>query len=220
MLNLLQAGAKGVDVYGHYLGMAVPNKPGTGLRSLAQTTFGLLAAAAGLTVLSNVLSLALGISGGGIFANPFAGTGATIAVGGLGLIGALCWLAGMVVFILYLRTVAISVKRKDLGKLLRAFLITAVSLVVAGLVLFGIAVVVVGATAFSSFGQLGRPPIPRAANAAGGRDDRGGGGGLLCLGGVVFLGLFIWYIILLVQVRGAVMNFCPPGVKSREPSGE
>jgi hypothetical protein len=207
VMGLLGVGAKCLDLYGHYLGMAVPDKPGTGLRGLAVTTFGLNAAAVGLSIIATIFSLAFGITGG-FFMSPFGGTGAMIAVSGLNLIGNLCYLAGFITFILYLRAVAMAVKRKDLGKQLRAYLITMVSLTVVSILLFGLALAVVGASAFSGFGG-GAPPSPGAANAM--------AGGFIavavlgCLGGVVGLGLSIWYVILLVQVRRAVLNFARRG---------
>jgi predicted Zn finger-like uncharacterized protein len=204
VMTLFQAAAKGLEVYGHYLGMAVPDKPGTGLRALALTTFGLFAASAGITVPCNFLGLAFGAAGGSMFANPMAGTGALLAINLLNLVGGLCWLVGSIIFILYLRAVAIAVKRKDLGKQMWAFLITAVSVFLVGVLLAGVAIFVVGATAFSSFGGGGQPSPGAASAMAGGMI---GLLGLACLGGIVALGLAIWYIILLVQTRAAVANF-------------
>jgi hypothetical protein len=203
VLNLLAAGVKGVDVYGHYLGTAVPDKPGTGLRGLALTTLGLIGAAAGLTILSNFLSLALGM-GGGLFVNPLTGGASAILVGGFGFIGGLCQLAGMIVFVLYLRAVAFAVKRKDLGKLLRVFLISVISAVAVGIVVATIAVAVVGTAAFAGLGRGGQPGAGAANAMAGGFIAMAVLG---CIGFLVGLGLAIWYIILLVQLRAAVMSF-------------
>jgi hypothetical protein len=203
ILGLLGAANKGLETFGHFLGMAVPNKPGSSLKPLSVTTFALMAAAAGMTAVSGLLGPILGVQGG-TFTNPMAAAGAGIVVAALNLIGLLCYFIGGILFILYLRALAIAVKRKDLGKQIQTFLIVAASLTGVGIVTMGISFAVVGAAFFSSAGARGGPSAGAANAAAGGALAMLGIG---CIGGLAGLGMAIWYTILMVQVRGAVRSF-------------
>jgi hypothetical protein len=217
---LLQAANSGLKCYGHYLGTAVPDKPGTRLKMWALTTFGLFCASAALSISGSVVDIATGV-GNTLSANPFAtiggglGTVPMMIAAAFNLIGFLCYMAGYVVFILYCRAVALAVRHRDLANTLKIFLISVCSVTTVLFVMGAIAVTVLG-LAFLSAGPGSGPisgagggPAPGQMNAAlGGMMATGG---LFCLGGLAYLGLGIWYIILLIQLRFAVVAFARPG---------
>ncbi len=204
VMNLLSAANNGLRVYGHYLCLTGPDKPGTGLRRLALTTVVLYAVWAGLALAGAMVGVVSGIAPGmGFSMNPMTAVGTGVLAVILNGLAYLALLGGSVTFILYLRGVALAVRRASLARQLRAFLITAASLVGVAVLLVGIAAVVAGAGFYSMQGSR-RPPTGAGANAA-------MGGvfaitGMFCLGTPVALGVYIWYVILLVQVRGAVAD--------------
>jgi hypothetical protein len=149
------------------------------------------------------LGLALGVTSS-TFANPFQAAGVGIAVAGLGAIGGLCYLAGGFTFILFLRAVALAIKRRDLAGSLKIFLIIVCSLGALAVLVGGVAIAVVGVAASSSGAVSPSPGGPPPSAFVGGALAFLA---LVCIGGVVGLGMSIWYIILLVQVRGAVLEY-------------
>jgi hypothetical protein len=192
----------GVNLFGHYKCMSVPDKSGTGLRSLAVTTFGLVAAWAVLSVIGNIVMTVIGVTASPL--NPMAAIGGGLAGMSVGFLGMLCSFAGFITFMLFLRNVAVAVRRKNLAKSLMTYLWTSIGCAVGGFLLIGAAIAVMGVALFSAASSNGPPSAGAATGAA-------AGGlailGLGCLSAVVFLGLFVWYIILLFQVKGAVNAF-------------
>jgi hypothetical protein len=193
LLTLLATVSKGVDVYGHYLAMAVPAQPGGSLRRLAAAAFRLTVIGAITSTLGSFAPLLEG-GGGGTPANAVAGTGLTLT---LGLTGAACYLAGLVAFILFLEALALAMKRDHLDKLLRSFLIVLLPAAAVGLLLALI-------SAASVAGSSGRGVAP------------GGSGFTLmllmtCFELLAACGLCVWYMVLLVQVRRAVRGFARQG---------
>ncbi|MGH9677909.1 MAG: hypothetical protein ACRD36_12465, partial [Candidatus Acidiferrum sp.] len=184
--------------------MAVPNKPGTSLRTLAVTTFGLVIAGTGLSVLSTILGFLMGFGPaafGAFGATAGSGAGAIAAIGA-NLLGGLCGIAAFITFILFLRAVAVAVRRKELGKSLFTFLMVTVGGGAFVAIALIAAVAVTGLGVWSA-GNAGPSAGPGAALA---------GGmimfvGLFCLGLVFGLALFIWYIILLLRTRAAVDSY-------------
>jgi hypothetical protein len=211
---LMQAVTYGVKVYGHYLGMSVPAGSGTRLKSLAVATFGLFAVMAGMWLSAAGIGFVTS-PGTGFSMNPLSslgggfGTIATIVSAGLNLIGSLCYLAGFIVFILYLRGVARAVRRKDLANNAKYYLIIVIVAVIVAVVLGGMAVAALGFAAVTGSGPGGQP-------GAGATGAAIGGGllflGLTCLGSVGSLALFIWYIVLLFRMRSAVLDFARRGL--------
>ncbi len=207
IVRLIGVAVKGMDLYGHFLGMSVPNKPGTNLKHLAIAKFGLNTAGAAILIPVDFLTFALGISNGW-FANPFAGSSVAKILQLSQLFGGLLGLAGFFVFILYLRGVAIAVKRKQLGNQVKVYLITvicsqvvAVLMVVMFFVVQGVAISGAAAALTPSVSSSGFTEASQAAT-----------GILGCLGGLIALALAIWYVVLLVAgLRGAVLEFARRG---------
>jgi vacuolar-type H+-ATPase subunit I/STV1 len=212
-VTLLQTANAGLKCYGHYLGTAVPDKPGTRLKAWALATFGLFCAATALSLSGSVIDIATGV-GNNLSANPFATFGGGVGsvpmmiAAGFNIIGVLCYMAAFVMFILYLRALALVVRHRDLANTLKIFLISVCSVTTLLFVMGAIAVAVLGFAFLSAGPGAGAGPAPGQVNAA-----LGGvlaTGGLMCLGGLAYLGLGIWYIILVIQVRFAVVAFARP----------
>lgn len=201
---LMQLTSQGCQLFGLFKFMSVPDKPGTGLRALAITAFSLLAAAAGLGLVGNIVSFVSGV-GGGVSMNPAALMAGGMAGMILGIVGGLCSLSGFVTLVLFLRNVATAVKSKGLAKGFMAFMITAISLVVVLILLTVVAIAVLGVSAFSA------PSTPAPGAAPGMPTGVMAGAGLLaglsCLAIFGGLGMLLWYVILLVQLRGAVAGY-------------
>jgi hypothetical protein len=202
-IGLLAAvGWMGVRVFGHYKCMSVPDKPGTGLRSLAVTTFGLVAAWAVLSAVANLVMTVTGATASPL--NPMAAIGGGIAGISVGLLAMLCAFAGFITFVLFLRNVAVAVRRKNLAKTLMMYLWTSIGCAVGGFLLVGVAIAVMGVAVFSAASSNSGPSAGAATGAAAGFMAMVGIG---CLSLIVAIGLWVWYIILLFQVKGAVNAF-------------
>jgi hypothetical protein len=207
--GVLSAANAVLKVYAHYLGMGVPDRAGGRLRTVAVCTFGLFALWALLSVCGSILTLVTGV-GGAFSMNPFASFGGAFAtiplmIGAIvGLLGNLCYLAAFVCFIVYLRGVALAVRRKDVANNAKYFLIILVVMVGLGVLLTAVAVGALGFAAVSGSSPSGRVGTTATTAAI--------GGGLIvaalgCLGVIGYIGMFIWYLVLLFQVRSAVLPY-------------
>jgi hypothetical protein len=113
---------------------------------------------------------------------------ATLAGGEFGLLANIIWLAAFIVFIFFLRSTAVAIGEKRLARHVVNLLITGACYLAFVVVLVLIAVIVVW-------------------SAEGGKDAAAAGIVLLlltALGGLAGLALYIWYLVLLHWVRGAV----------------
>ncbi len=196
-VTVIQLVGSGFNIFGHYKCMSAPDKPGSGLRSLSVAQFILFAIAIGFSVVGQVVQMASGMS-------PAALSPMAMGAGGiLGIFSLLSYCAGFVVFILFLRAVALAVRRRNLAKALMAYLITWASAIGLGVVMALIATAVMGVALFSGAGA-GRPAPGAAGAVMGGAVAMMG---LFCLGAVGFFGLGIWHVVQLVQVRGALASY-------------
>jgi hypothetical protein len=177
-----------------------PGKSGSGLKGLAIAAFALVAAGVAFNLLGDLL-LWIDI-GASIFASP---AGLFYVTHPIGIVGALCALAGFIVFMLFLRAIAQSVRQKGLAQTIVTYMIS-VAIFAGVCILFWIILLIAGAATFASIMSA---PTPGAAQTAA---STGAALGVLScaffgLMGVGWLCLFIWYIVLLHQVRGAVDTY-------------
>lgn len=131
--------------------------------------------------------------------------GGCLMIAGDGLIGVLA-LAEFICFMLFLRGVAVVMKNEDLGRNLLFYMIGTIVYFVMLPVVWFVMAIAIGAAMFSSFAASN----PHNASATAGNVAGTGAaaliGGLTCFGVIALIGLalFIWYIVLLYQVRSAV----------------
>jgi hypothetical protein len=189
--------ALGLRVTGHAFGLAVPQKPNNPVRGLAIAAFILTAAFAALSVLQVLIGLIAGADStmGGFSPSALVGSGIT------GILAGLVQLAALIVFLFYLRALCRAVRKEGLAKTVTSYIITVgVFALVCGVVV-GIMFLMMG-VAFD---------MGTSGNARGAASAAQGAGfmviGFTCLGFVVFLGLFVWYVVILHQVRGAVDTY-------------
>jgi hypothetical protein len=103
-----------------------------------------------------------------------------------------------------MRNICLAFGNRGFAKTVMSFLISACSVGAVGLLLVIIAIATVGLTFFGGMNGMG----PGNAQAAGGVMIGIGCFALLLM--LVSLGLFIWYIILVFQVRGVLDNALRP----------
>ncbi len=177
--------------------MAVPDKPGSGRRPLAIATFS--CAIAGV-----VLSLgSCGLSGVASGMGNNGGSGAAPALGGIiNLVNYAVALACWVCFLLFLRSVAASMRDRALARQFVYYLIA----VPAYSLLMGIMfVIMIFAGALAVVGAASAKTGQGAATSMGAFGIFAVGCGILfvCVG----IGLFIWYVVLVHQVRNSVRQY-------------
>jgi hypothetical protein len=213
---LLQLVAKGLQIAGHGFCIMVPPKRSSAIKGLAIATFALSIAGIALGLLGNVISW---VTGPGFAAsgmggpNPFAGlvamgSGFTITLA-LALLSFLCSIAWFVVFCLFLRSIALVVRNLGLANTIKTFMISVGAYIGGTFAFIMVVAFAVGLAFFSSLGGgMG------GGGMGGGMGPRGGAGfgmGILVLTCFFYLAvlgvglaLFIWYIVILHQVRGAI----------------
>ena len=168
-----------------------------------QALKGLAIAVFSLAIANLVLPLG---STGASFALARTALGGCVGFSGQGLTAVLT-LAEYICFFLFLRGVAVVMKKDGLAQNILIYMIAA-PIYFAMVVIMAIVLPLVGAAAFLGVGMSSagsNQPSQAMGNAAG----AGAAmlvGGLVCGALIVLIGLalFIWYIILLYQVRGAV----------------
>lgn len=202
LLMLLGFAVEVLGVGGKGFCMAVPPVRGTGTRALAIATFCCAATAFGLNMIGTLITL---VSYGMAMTNPMAflslGLGVNPVISVLAFLAAL---AGGILWIFFLRSVCVAVRNNELARTLVVFLISAAVYVVVAIGLGCILLLIVGASMASLFGGVasGRTSVGSARAAA------NISGALLigfwCVIGLVGLGLYIWYLVLLHQVRAVV----------------
>ncbi len=164
--------------------MEVPDRPGGALKPLAIAAFSLVAAQFGLGLFSGVLQ-AVGAARAGVV---------------FGVLGNVAGLAQFFCFLFFLRGTAGAVRQANLAAVLLIHTLAWVGF--AGLFLVDLAIgfLTVGPSIFPGLGPPDAGP-PAGVPAA--------GGALLfaaasCLTGVAALGMAVWYILIVHQVRDAV----------------
>jgi hypothetical protein len=187
-----------LQITGYGFCMAAPPKHGA--RALAITTFGLAIGSLMLTVAAVGINLALGGALGAGMGNPMAlGAGQTLG-SIVNLIANLMSFAGLIVFLFFLRSVAISLRNQGLTQTVQYLLILGAVMFVGGIAMLGLSMFVVAGAAAVAPGQ------PRAAG-----DAFAGMGALMlvcmCAEGILALVWFFWYVGTLVQVRGALTDY-------------
>jgi hypothetical protein len=177
---------------------APPNKRYP-VRGLAMTAFILSASYGAVSLLHRVIylvSLSDTISNYSI--NPFAAIGNLQAMGMaaiLELLGHIIHLATFITFLFFLRAVCQAVKKDKMGTTIVTYMLVVGGVVFLAIVVTVLFVALAGAVAFNTTTVRGAQGVASL--------------GLLlisfwCLLGLAFLGLFIWYIVLVFQVKGAV----------------
>lgn len=183
-----------MQTIGHVFFLWIPDRTGAGRRPLAIASLSLWAAQLILTIGSWML-ICLGnglrnqASGGlGLGANCFS------------LISMLCDLAWFFVFMFFLRSIALAMRNDGLARTLVIFMIVVPVFAV---------LAVVGFIGVVCLGGLTAAGLASNANSAGGGAAIGTGWMILVFGVmilifVIWLALWIWYVVLLHQVRGSV----------------
>jgi predicted Zn finger-like uncharacterized protein len=202
LLMLLGFAVEVLGVTGKGFCMAVPPVRGTGTRPLAIATFCCAATAFGFNMIGMLISL---VSYGMAMSSPFAMMGLGLGLNpAIAILSFLATLAGGILWIFFLRSVCVAVRNNELARTLVVFLISAAVYVVVAIGLGCILILVVGASMVSLFGGVasGRTSVGSAQAAA------NVSGALLigfwCVIGLVGLGMYIWYLVLLHQVRAVV----------------
>jgi hypothetical protein len=189
-IGLGELAALVLQTTGHGFCMAIPNKQGTGRKPLAIATFCCIC---GMIVLQLM-------SCGAMFA--FRGRGQVV--------GQLVSLLPLAVFIgyffcylLFLRAVAVAMREPDLGKQLLIFMIVVPCLAVLMPVLFCVLAMIGGVATLGV-----------AANANSPQGTAGSVGAFFILGAIceliyvaIWIGIYIWYVVLVHRVRNAVRNY-------------
>jgi hypothetical protein len=152
-----------------------------------------------ISTLIDIVSYVLGMA----FANPLSTLGMGVNPV-LSVLSGLTSLAGFIVWIFFLRSVCVAVKNNDLARTLVVFLISSVVYVVVSIALWCILALIVGASLVTLGGGVvsGRTS-PGSAQAAGNVSLA-----MLTIFGCVIvlvgLGMYIWYLVLVHQVRAVV----------------
>jgi hypothetical protein len=185
-----------LHITGQGICMAVPDKPGSGRRPLAIATFSCAIAWVVLYLGSCGLSgLASGIGNSG-------GGAATVLGGLLNLLNYFVALAWWICFLLFLRSVAVSMRENALALQIVYYMIA----VPTYSVLVGI---MIGVMFFA--GALAVAGAVSAKNGQGAATSMGAFGVFAVGCGILFvcvgIGLFIWYVVLVHQVRNSVRRY-------------
>jgi len=190
-----------LKITGHYF--CLPSPDAYGARPLAIVTLVLALTQGACTLLQWLISLiVLGSAGFEAVANPMAFGAASNALSTvIGWINALAGLGLFFVFLFYLRALALATGNTSLARNIVTYVI----------------VVLVGPFVLILVSCIGMFVMAAGAAAAQGKAGGGGGNpvgamaamgatGIVCMGiwAVAFLGLFIWWIMILVQTRAAV----------------
>jgi hypothetical protein len=191
-------------VTGHVFCLPSPNAFGS--RSLAIATLALVLTSLGCTLLQWIITFAtLGSRGLGAIANPMMMGAATNALSTVvSWIGGLAGLAAFFVFLFYLRSLALATRHDGLARNIIRYVISVVAGSV-GLCVASCLGTVVMAAAVGAAAAQQRPGAAGMGNPGAALAGMGAMG-LVCGGvWVLFaLGMFVWYIVLIVQTRGAV----------------
>jgi predicted Zn finger-like uncharacterized protein len=197
----------GLWIGAHCLFFMVPDKPGTGLRGLGITTAILGIAIVAFDVLAMLVSMAE-VGSMALTGRLYMGSTAGNMVG---LLSFLCMLGHIPVAIFFLRAIALEMKRKDLARHLVMWLIwfgiLILTSIVLTVVLCGIGMII-GASMMNAFSSAGT-----GSGSTGSAAGTAMGGfalmfyiscATMLLLSLALLALYIWYVILVFQLRNAV----------------
>jgi hypothetical protein len=193
-LDLIYLVEQGFKVTGFGFGLLVPPKRNNPVRGLAIATFIVGATGAGLFLVAKVIDLVVGVE------TVTSGYSPMALVGGSGVMGVLAFLvlfASFVVYLFYLRFLCLAVRKDGVAATVTSFLISVGALAIVFFLIMLLVMFMVGASLDAAF----------SGNAFTGRSFAGAvliGAALMCLWFLAALALFIWYIVILHQVRGAV----------------
>jgi hypothetical protein len=188
---------QGLRILGLFNCMSAPTK--NNARQLARVALILSCVYLAITLITQVIGLINPAVAVG--ANPFAALAAVSVSGILSIIGAFVWLADFIVFTLFLRGTALNIRKHGLAETAKYLLIFGLTIVGLFVVALGVGLLAVGAGAMAA-GAGGNAPVGGAM--AGGVIFTGL---CVCVDALMALGFFIWYIINLVQLRVAVVEY-------------
>jgi hypothetical protein len=196
--------ALGLKITGHYF--CLPSPEAYGARALAMTTLILAVVQVGCTFVQWIITIiTLGAAGLGNVGNPMAfGAASNVLATIVNWIGILAGIGLFFVFLFYLRSLALATGNTGLARSVVTFMIVVLvgPVVLVLLSCIGGFVMAAAGAAAAAPGKGGGPANPGAGLAA------MGAMGIVCVGiwVLALLGIFIWWIMLLVQTRAAVGN--------------
>jgi hypothetical protein len=189
----------GLDITGLAFCMGAPPNKRYPVRGLGMTAFILSASFGAVSLLHHVIylvSLSDAITTYSV--NPFAAIGSLQSLNMaavLELLGYVIHLAAFITFLFFLRAACQAVKKDKLGTTIVTYMLVVGGVVFLAVVVSVLIVALAGAVAFSSTSIRGAQGAASLGILL---------IGFWCLLGLAFLGLFIWYIVLLFQVKGVV----------------
>jgi hypothetical protein len=201
LVGLVCAGLRGAS---HGLCLTAPARSGSMIKGLAITTLALFltgfAGQFGSMVISWI-SFGLAATGGAGF-NP----GAMMSGAGiswvLSLVGMLTGWAANIVYLFFLRSVAYNVRDQSLYKQITTFILCTAILLGLTILVTLIAWMIIGMAVFGGLGSSTPQGAQRAGATAGAAFI--GMCGFTVLAGLSAFALFIWFIVILFQVRSSV----------------
>jgi hypothetical protein len=207
LLGLIGLAANALNIIGRVFCLGVPSRRGA-LKGLALASLLLCIGQVFSSYLGNAVGLATGAGFGRTGVSPLGAVG-----GGAGslfaVLGLLAAVAGFIVFMFFLRSVAFAVKARAVASAIKTFLI-AVAIAIGVSMLLGVVMVALaGAALFSALSSTAVGPSAQGVGAA-----TGTAAGVMMIGlalGCVLLlaglGMFVWYVVILFQVRGAIDRY-------------
>ncbi len=204
IFKLMNLASSGMNLTGHALNLAVPERRGVNLKLLSIITASSLAFALVCVLITDIYVLAswgwLGL-GFGAFMSLFSGGFSLLMV--LSALTFLGWATSWVTFVLTLRGTCLAFNDKGVAKQVMLWLIVAGSMFAFFLLVFLVLFAIGGMSVISAI-NAGPGAKPNDAAAAGLLGSMLFGCIFGCLGIVSYLGMLVWYIIVLFQVRGVV----------------
>jgi hypothetical protein len=203
LVGLINLAGNGLLITGHVFCLAVPPRRGSAIKTLAIASLALASSNIALNYLGGLVNIIAGPGFRVVVAAPLgAATGGGLAVA-ITLLASVLGITYYFIFLSFLRSVAFAVRNRWLAGVLKSYMITLGALLGAGILLSLVVFLIVGATAVSMM--------------AGGGMSRGGmtalGGSFVlvlalgCVLGLAILALFVWFIVIVFQVRGAVDDY-------------
>jgi hypothetical protein len=204
---LLDLGSVGMYITGLAFCMGAPPNKRYPVRGLGMTAF-ILCASFGLFYLLGYIIVLVSMSDAITAvsaANPF-GFAPSMEGMGFGLITVglsyIVRLATFIVSLFYMRAVCQAVKKEKMASTVVTYMLSVGGFVFASIVITVLMWALVGASFFAATSASSPGAAINSARTAGALMLVACG--LACVMGLVYLGLFIWYIVLLFQVKGAV----------------
>lgn len=182
---------------GYGMCLAVPPKRDTGLKPLAITAFSLAIAYVVFSLLNIVVG---GFSG--FMPSVRSQTGASLASNGISLIGSLCAVASFIVYLFFLRSVCNNTRARDQASKPIAVLIAFVCFWAVAILLV---IILACAGGFAVASAMQSRSASSAANSMGAWMIIAVI--LVCLGGLAYMGLNVWYAMVLQNIRDAVASY-------------